>query len=461
MANQGKRRWWCAAALVGVVAACTAPVAAHKAGPADVVDVQPEIAADVAVAADAVTTVDASADAALADSGSDADATGQGAKDAAAPIVLIADLPECVSCTWKPLPEMSKPRYRFNGAWLAGQFYVWGGITGIQGTPADVEASAERYDPQTNTWTMLPPSMLAPGGDNARLATDGKRLYVYRGTGPVPAAAFDPQTATWTALPAEGSPGIRDTPFVAWTGANLLVWGGVVPTPALPGATYDPAADVWLPIPDAPAKQDVAACSAWTGSQVLIAGLKSAPKLGLRYTPAAQLWQTFTAEPPLMPGYVPAPFDAPFAWHGCVAAADGFFAVGQNFSGEMYGPASRLVHFDADKLNYTDLVMPVIAKDQGLQPISMHLIGEWLLVVLIPVEETWAGVAYHITDGTWWRLPHPKFGTSRGEYASAVGDGRLYIAGGSGAIAEPLQQGLVWKDGYVLDGPWTTSAGKP
>jgi non-specific serine/threonine protein kinase len=91
---------------------------------------------------------------------------------------------------------MSVGRNHVAGVVLDGRFYVLGG------RPPFSIATAERYDPATNTWTTLAPLNTPRSGFPA--VAVGGRVVVFggEGAGIIPSTeAYDPATNTWTPLP--------------------------------------------------------------------------------------------------------------------------------------------------------------------------------------------------------------------------------------------------------------------
>ena len=492
---------WCTAALVGAVA-CTAPVAGQKPGAADAkadgagsdglsdaalsdadVTILPDVP-DVAIVPDAqvpdVPTKDASAG--TADIGKDV------ALDIAidvTPPPLVADLPECVSCTWTHLASMNKPRQYASGDWLGDKFYVWGGNSALYaGTNPTtlppksdgIEATGEVYDPKTDTWTMLPQAPLYPGG--GPVIAGGGKLYVYGNgdfIGPTPwstnpafTAAFDPATSAWTALPATNSPGFSHWPQVAWTGMELLVWGGFAQKG--PGGSYDPVTDKWTTFSGTPVPEAWSLPSVWTGATWIIPWVKTPyesvpgtsllndPDVGLSYTPATKIWTTFNAEPPPLATYPSYPDG--WAWRQCAPLPDGFIGIG-----DKYDLPSRLLRYHLDTGQFDELSLPLRMAGNtlsaSLEVDSIHVIGDWLIVITLGIAaDEVAGIARHLPTGNWYRLPHPHKGKSRSDYIAGVHEATLYLAGGFGFDPDTYAQ-FIWKDAWVLTGPWTNSPGKP
>lgn len=75
----------------------------------------------------------------------------------ASPMTDSLDVYDPTSATWSSAAPMLRPRGGLNGVAGLGCFYVWGGEGQGIGEPNDVFPDHDVYDPQTNTWTALPP----------------------------------------------------------------------------------------------------------------------------------------------------------------------------------------------------------------------------------------------------------------------------------------------------------------
>jgi len=115
----------------------------------------------------------------------------------ASPMTDSLDVYDPVSATWASAAPMLRPRGGINGVAALGCFYVWGGEGQGIGEPNDVFPDHDVYDPQTNTWTALPPLptpvhgvtgsafldglLYMPGGGTASGGNSGSVIHqVYR-----------------------------------------------------------------------------------------------------------------------------------------------------------------------------------------------------------------------------------------------------------------------------------------
>ncbi len=126
-----------------------------------------------------------------------------------------------------------------------------------------------------------------------------------RVTGVTSTTSASEQSSAWTAM-AVGPLAGRYAAATASDGARVLIWGGLDGTRTIPfadGALYDPAADRWDTVPDAPAPlAGPAAEAVWDGSRflVLAPGDTDTPVALGAYDPAERVWELL-ASPPLGP----------------------------------------------------------------------------------------------------------------------------------------------------------------
>lgn len=166
------------------------------------------------------------------------------------------------------------------------------------------------YRPATNSWRRLPPApflgsaswtgreVVVLSGDRATafvpgrgwrllaslpdaregpsLVWDGQELLVVGGKkAPRVGFAYDPSTNRWRRLAAMDSGRARSA--VVWTGRKLLLWGGETGSPGAfvtppHGLAYDPSADRWSPLPQAPLRGRLHPLAAWTGRAMIVWG---------------------------------------------------------------------------------------------------------------------------------------------------------------------------------------------
>ncbi len=154
-------------------------------------------------------------------------------------------------------------------------------------------ARAAAYNPATNHWRRIATLPEPRGGATA--VWDGHELLVVGGAGRArlgrvaPLArvgfAYNPATNRWRRL--SPMPSGRAGAAILWTGKRLLVWGGSLTAdggpPLFPahGLTYDPKADRWSTLPQAPLQGRLDPAAVWTGRELILwGGDKPATPLG-------------------------------------------------------------------------------------------------------------------------------------------------------------------------------------
>ena len=213
---------------------------------------------------------------------------------------------------WRRLPRPPIPTPEIM-AWTGRDLVGWSGFGGAA------------YQPETNRWRRLPSAptggpaawtgreVVVVAGTDAlaftprsgwrRLARpperrvwtsvvwDGKELLVVGGEqAPRIGLAYDPRTNAWRTLAPMDS-GRRQAAAV-WTGQRLLLWGGetgplysrVIPPH---GLAYDPQADRWSPLPQAPLQGRREPVGVWTGRSFVVWGGDPGFADGAVFTPSA------------------------------------------------------------------------------------------------------------------------------------------------------------------------------
>jgi hypothetical protein len=179
--------------------------------------------------------------------------------ESAEPPVNAAELYEPLSHTWSPVQGMAAARSYHTATLLkSGKVLVAGG----SGDPP--VASSEVYDPAANVWSPAAQMMAARGNHTATLLADGKVLVVggvtfleshSPPTGPTSLAsaeAYDPMTNTWSAVASMSNARHSHTTTLLPNG-KLLVAGGWTFSldPArqrvlrADAELYDPSRDTW------------------------------------------------------------------------------------------------------------------------------------------------------------------------------------------------------------------------
>jgi N-acetylneuraminic acid mutarotase len=132
-----------------------------------------------------------------------------------------------VADSWSAIASMPDVRFAAAGAVVNGEFYVVGGFAAV-----GFATSTFVYDPTSNTWSTKAP--LSDPRASLAAAVVGSNIYAIGGvdassllTGvPVATAeAYDPATDTWTTLPS--MPTIRAYPVAAQVNGTIYVIGGL------------------------------------------------------------------------------------------------------------------------------------------------------------------------------------------------------------------------------------------
>jgi hypothetical protein len=246
---------------------------------------------------------------------------------------------------WRLLPA---PPVLGRAAWTGKELLVWGSTAAaydgrwrrlprppVAGTPQMLAWTGRElvgwtvyggaaYKPATGRWRRLPPALVAgpsawtghelivvagtraaafsPASGWRRLAHlpepregastvwDGRELLVVGGkSAPAVGFAYDPATDSWRRLePMESG---RTGVAAVWTGKRLLLWGGETGQPGsfvIPphGLAYDPRADRWSPLPQAPLQGRPDPVGVWTGRSLIVWGGDFQFADGAAFTPS-------------------------------------------------------------------------------------------------------------------------------------------------------------------------------
>jgi hypothetical protein len=172
---------------------------------------------------------------------------------------------------WRALPP---PPFLGAAAWTGHELIAVSG------------SAATAFRPRSG-WRNLPSAPEARQG--ASVVWDGSELLVV-GSDEAPAVglAYDPETGTWRRLAPMDSGRARSA--AVWTGRRLLLWGGETGRPGafvIPphGLAYDPRADRWSPLPQAPLRGRLDPVGVWTGHALIVWGGDPGLADGAAFTP--------------------------------------------------------------------------------------------------------------------------------------------------------------------------------
>ena len=214
------------------------------------------------------------------------------------------------SDTWTAVSATGAPaaRYQQTAVWTGSEMLIWGGVYWPSSTFFN---NGGRYNPTTDSWTVIPTNGAPLGRYQHVAAWTGTEMLIWGGAGSsyrADAARFNPTANTWIGMTTNDAPVARTGHSAVWFGAELLVWGGYNGSSHLnDGGRYNPAADNWVAITAAaPPSPRQGASGVWTGAEVLIWGgffdtnyFGSQNKGyyyndGGRYKPAANHWLPMT-----------------------------------------------------------------------------------------------------------------------------------------------------------------------
>lgn len=150
------------------------------------------------------------------------------------------------------------PRLDASMVWTSREAIVWGGVRDTDSEPGKPANDGAAYDPFERRWRRIPDAPIAGRYAHAAVWT-GRELIVLGGvtdrsrtTSNMDGAAYDPAADSWRRIADAPVPGGAGHAAV-WTGREVLVWGRTTDDGyASEGAAYDPAADVWRPLPPLP-----------------------------------------------------------------------------------------------------------------------------------------------------------------------------------------------------------------
>jgi hypothetical protein len=169
--------------------------------------------------------------------------------------------PQAAGGSWTPIaPAPDAARILGARVWTGTEVLFWGGAD-----PGE-QTNGVAYDPATDSWRTLPPAPIAPDRSDPAYAWTGSEFIVWGGAlhssigvqrdgAASGGAAFDPQANTWRTLPDAPIAPRSDAAF-GWTGREFVVWGGVAGTesdgPRMfnDGAAYDPSSNQWRRLPN-------------------------------------------------------------------------------------------------------------------------------------------------------------------------------------------------------------------
>lgn len=181
--------------------------------------------------------------------------------------------------SWRPLAVTGAPSARClpAHAWTGSELVVWGG-SGSAGALGDGGA----FNPATGVWRTIS-SVNAPGARTWMFQTawTGTEMIVWGGANQglsdsyETGARYNPVTDTWTVMSTVNAPIARNRTAITWTGKAVFVFGGVAENGTFlnDGGFYDPAQNKWYALNPAGAPSGRAHHYAiWNGISVMVYG---------------------------------------------------------------------------------------------------------------------------------------------------------------------------------------------
>ena len=176
--------------------------------------------------------------------------------------------------SWTALADMPTPRFWHGSGTVDGIVYVVGGNSNASNDSFLPLSTVEAYDPAANTWTARANLPTARYGltisvvDGILYAIGGRRNQSNVST----VEAYDPATDTWTAVAEMPTP----RPFSASSvvDGKVYVFGGLdnIGGGRLTVEVYDPATDAWTTQSDLPTRRAVFSASTVDGLIYVIGG---------------------------------------------------------------------------------------------------------------------------------------------------------------------------------------------
>jgi hypothetical protein len=200
--------------------------------------------------------------------------------------------------------------------WTGEEVLVWDGSNRDEATGKVIHGGrGAAYNPQTNRWRPLPKSPLSNRTWPIQAWT-GSQLLVVEGScgdsGEIrcqDGAAYDPAANIWTPIPALAGGALAPEAAATWTGSELVIWSATTSQDGLrirnAARAYNPRSRRWRTLPPAPITPRRLAAAVWAGDRLLVwgglrqlpGGRLAYPDDGAAYDPRSNRWQTLPKAP--------------------------------------------------------------------------------------------------------------------------------------------------------------------
>jgi hypothetical protein len=293
------------------------------------------------------------------------------------------------------------------------EIVIWGGNQMSCEYESAVGDPGLAYNPDTGTWRQIPEGPLEPAVAPTGVWT-GTEILICCGmegeAGLAQAAAYDPEADSWRSL--HDAPLVGTFPVSVWTGSEMLVV-----TQSGVGA-YHPSTDTWQALPEAPQPLGRTNEIAWTGTELIVwpSNVTRNVYQGIALNLDTGAWRVLP-DPPAWPAALDIVYtnDALIIWGGLPAQRGSERAVG-----------SRL---DLVTNEWTELPEPLPEPDGcecnlGSQTITWT--GDYVLVApgffSTGLDPTGPLLIAYDPDGDTWILVSEDSPAGLGDEAMLVGD---------------------------------------
>ncbi|ANM29626.1 hypothetical protein ABI59_08610 [Acidobacteria bacterium Mor1] len=172
----------------------------------------------------------------------------------------------CTDDSWRgPIRQQPGARFGHTAVWTGSEMLIWGGFhRGSFGYD-----DGGRYDPVTDTWTVLPSANSAARTGHTAVWT-GTEMLIWGGSVDDADAGlrYNPTTNTWSSMSTTNMPATRDLHVAVWTGTEMIVWGGW----DFGGGRYNPATDTWGTMNQFGPTEAPYSTAVWTGNEMIVWG---------------------------------------------------------------------------------------------------------------------------------------------------------------------------------------------